>query len=608
MDRGSEEAAGGAAMSGTGGTGEARTPIRRLDAETVALIAAGEVVERPASVVKELVENAYDAGAREVRVALGGGGIDRIAVADDGWGIPEGELSLAVERHATSKLPDGRLDAILTLGFRGEALASIGSVSRLSILSRTRGADEAHGIRVEGGRVTGTFVQGAPPGTTVEVRDLFFNTPARRKFLRSAPSEQVDVVGVAGALHLARPSVTLLLESEGRELARYPRTERLKDAVIRVLGPELIDQTFEVDAPDQEGVAFRAVLGRPAVSRGTPQGLFLSVNGRPVASRPLATAVRLAFDDYLPRTRYPMGSVHLTIDPSRVDVNVHPTKREVRLARERDVAERLRREVRSALVRAPQAADRGGAAAPFSRPRLPSVEVPPAGPAEPVPLRFALPPSDRTAAQRILTEAAEPRAVASSTGHPPVTLHACLFRLYWVGESEDALVVVDQHAASERVVYEALRQDGRLARQELVSPVTLRLTARQASLLEARQAEIAAAGYLVEPFGGGAWRVGAVPVYRGRLARAELLPALLDELADGGRPTVPNGLAERTCATIACHAAVRAGDVISAEEMGRILEALYRLPEAAYACPHGRPILVRLPRGRLDRWFLRSGD
>jgi DNA mismatch repair protein MutL len=589
----------------------ARAPIHLLDAETVARIAAGEVVERPASVVKELVENAYDAGATEVRISLSAGGTERITVSDDGFGIPPGELALAVERHATSKLAAAAgLDAIATLGFRGEALASIAAVSRLSVLSRTPGDDEAHGIRVEGGAPAGTFVAGAPPGTTVEVRDLFYNTPARRKFLRSPPAEQVEVLGTVGALYLARPAVSMVLESEGHELLRYPGTGSLRDAVVRVLGAELLDQTVEVDARAEEGIAIRAVVGRPAVSRGTSQGLHLAVNGRLVVSRTLSQAVRQAFDDYLPRTRYPVGVVHLEIDPARVDVNVHPTKREIRVAREREVADRLRRTVRTALVGAPQAADRGAGPPPFPRPPLPSVEEPPAGPQEPdpvsVPLAFA--PTGAGGTQRLLVDRPEPRTVAGATGHPRITLHGSLFQLYWVGESEDALVVVDQHAASERVVYEALLRDGRLARQELVEPVTLRLTARQAAVLESRRDAIEAAGFVAAPFGGGAFRVASVPVYRGHIARADALPALLDELADGGRPTVPNGLVERTAASIACHAAVRAGDVITPEEMGRILEALYRLPEAAYACPHGRPIIVRLPRGRLDRWFLRSGE
>ncbi|MCI4348721.1 MAG: DNA mismatch repair endonuclease MutL [Thermoplasmata archaeon] len=582
--------------------------IRRLDPATIARIAAGEVVERPASVVKELVENAYDAGATEVGVAIWQGGLTRISVLDNGSGIPADELGLAVERHATSKLSGpGGLERIATLGFRGEALASIAAVSRLTLRSRPTGAEAAHGIRVEGGHIEGEFIEGAPPGTTVDVADLFFNTPARRKFLHAPAAEQVEVTGAVGALYLAHPGATLVLESEGREVARYPRTSSASDAAVRVLGAELVGQMVEVEVPIPDGGRISGVVGRPAISRGTSRSVFFSVNGRSVASRVLAQALRRAFDDYLPRTRYPVGVIAVEIDPARIDVNVHPTKREIRITRERELGEILRAAVRSALQRAPQAVDRGARSSRSLR--LDPPELQSGGPTPPtlsVPLA-ALPIAIARRQEHLLADRT-PRLVGAAGGHPRLLLLAPIFSLYWLAASDDALVLVDQHAASERVVYEALRRDGRLARQSLVSPILLTLTARQAAVLSERRAEIGSAGFTVEPFGGDSYRIASLPVYRGRLARADMLPALLDELADGGRPTVPNGLVERTAASIACHAAVRAGDTISAEEMGRILDALYRLPDASYACPHGRPILVRLPRGRLDRWFLRSPE
>ncbi|HEV2520419.1 MAG TPA: DNA mismatch repair endonuclease MutL [Thermoplasmata archaeon] len=587
-----------------------RAPIRRLDASTVARIAAGEVVESPASVVKELVENAYDAGATEIRIEIQEGGIQRIRVSDDGEGIPPSELPLAVERHATSKLAGSEpLDQIRTLGFRGEALASIGAVARLSIRSRPRSSDAAHGLRVEDGRIVEEFVEGAPPGTAVEVRDLFFQTPARRKFLRSASAEQVEVARVVGALHLARPTVGIALASEGVELVRYPKGATLADALVRVLGEELLGELLEIGPSPlgDDGPSVRAVLGRPTISRGSFSSLYLSVNGRVVASRALQSAVRAAYDDYLPRGRFPVGAVHLEIDLARVDVNVHPTKREVRIQREREVAESLRRRVRAALRGEVAVADIGPRALrPFSAP------LGPASPRPPEPVRIELsgltsPAAEASpAVQARLDMSAPPRHVPGRNGRPSMVLVGNLFRLYWVGESADALVLVDQHAASERVVFEALRADGRLARQELVAPVILTLSARQAASWAANRDAIDAAGFSVEPFGGSAFRVASVPVSRGRLARAESLPELLDELADGGRPAGEMGWADRRAASIACHAAVRGGDAIDSEQMGRILEALYRLPESNYACPHGRPILLRIDRRRLDQWFLRS--
>ncbi len=587
-----------------------RRPILRLEEATVARIAAGEVVEGPASVVKELVENAWDAGATEVRIALALGGFSAVTVRDDGLGILPAELPLAVERHATSKLARFEdLGGLRTMGFRGEALASLAAVARLRLLSRTAGADAAHGIEVEGGHLTREFVEGAPPGTTVEVRDLFFNTPARRQHQRSPAAEQVEVTRVLGALYLARPGVGLTLEAEAGELARFPPSASLADAAVRVLGPELLGESIDLRAADDgSGVAFRALLSRPTVSRGSAGGLHIAVNGRAVVSRSLAAAVRLAYTDYLPRGRYPIGAVDLTIDPARVDVNVHPTKREVRIAKERDVADRLRRAVREALR-----PGTGAATAPSTRvDAVPTPRAEPGGPAvpsasSPVAVGTRAGGPGPTAGRPLRLDADPgPVRVEGVRDRPKLALLGPLFRLYWVAESDDALVLVDQHAASERVVYDTLRRTGRLARQALVEPVPVTLTARQSAALRANGEAIASAGFRIVPFGPSTWRVEGLPVYRGRRASAPALLELLDELAEGGRGAPTEAWEAKRAASIACHAAVRGGDVISAEEMARILEELDRLEGPAYACPHGRPILVRLDRRRLDQWFLRS--
>ncbi len=579
-----------------------RRPIRRLSAETVEKIAAGEVVERPASVAKELVENAIDAGATEVRVELEGGGLARLRVDDNGVGIPAAELPLAVERHATSKLGSADdLTEVATLGFRGEALASIGAVSRLTLLSRTPDSDEAHRLEVVGGTAAGSEVAGRPPGTTVEVRDIFFNTPARRKFLRSPASEQLEVTALLERMYLAQPEVALVVTAEGRELGRYPSSSTLRDACARVYGPEFLGQSFEVSAALPHGGRLTAVLSRPTLSRGTSVGLHLSVNGRAIVSRPIAQAVRAAYLDYLPRTRFPLGAVELTVDPRKVDVNVHPTKREVRFADERELVEAIRRAIREVLAggrhvaEPPEPAAKAGSALRRVGPTF----APPAAPepgARGVRVR-----------QRALFEPAPGPVVSAGARHPSLRLLGSLFSLYWIAEGDGALVLVDQHAASERVLFEALRRDGRLGRQELLHPETITLSPRARSALDAHAAEVGRAGFMVEPFGGDRYRVSAVPSYLGRRLPAATLRPLLDELAEGGRPTVPDGLVERVAASIACHAAVRAGDAIEPTEMQRILERLYELPDASYACPHGRPIVIELPRGRLDRWFLRAG-
>ncbi len=579
-----------------------RRPIRPLSARTVERIAAGEVVERPASVAKELVENSIDAGATTVTVRLEGGGSTGLEVADNGMGIPPDELELAVQRHATSKLaPDGPVDAIDSLGFRGEALAAIASVSRFQLISRPTEREVADGISVVGGKVTGRFRSPRAIGTTVEVGELFFNTPARRKFLRSPAAEQLEVVRTVERLYVARPSVTYRVESEGREVVSLPAAVRVEDAAARVLGPRLLNEGFPVGGSVPGGTV-SGVLGRPTTAAPNSAGLYLVVNGRSIGSRPLAQAVRAAFADHLPRGRFPVGVLRLELDPSRVDVNVHPTKREVRFAKERELLDAVRREVRRGLLASPQVADLAPERGPVPAP----VECGTAGRSG---TRLSSTAPSSRVQSRLDEGPASPPSVptASGAGRPSLVLLGCLQAIYWVAEADDGLVLIDQHAASERVVYETLLRDGRLARQALVEPATLALTGTQAAALVAHEEEVRASGFEGEPFGPTTFRVRSVPSYRGRRARADALLELLDELAAGGRPVVAGGLRERTAASVACHAAIRAGDPVEPEEFRRVLRSLSELPESAYSCPHGRPIFVRFPRSRLDRWFLRTG-
>jgi len=586
-------------------------PIRALDEATVGQIAAGEVVDRPSSVVKELVENAIDAGSTEVVVRLANGGLESIEVSDNGIGIPESELALAVARHATSKLTNaGELASVVSLGFRGEALAAIGAVSRLRLYSRTPDSEEAHGVSLVAGELSGRFVAGRAPGTTAEVRDLFFNTPARRKFLKSPVTEQLDIVAAIERLYLARPDVSISLYANAREVERLTARSRLRDAATTVLGIEFAEQAIEIEPSKSPAVSIEAVVSRPALSRPTAQGIYIAVNGRPVISRALGQAVRLAYAAYLPKSRFPLAVVHLTLAPGEVDVNVHPTKREVRFAKPAEVADALRRAIRAGLLGAPQVADRGVSATPPER------SEPARSPPGPATLASTLVPGlvapgpfgplGRSTRQQRLGSAAVRRRIGGEAGHPSVELLGSLMDLYWVAEGQDGLVLIDQHAASERVLFDALLKDGRLGRQHLVEPVRVPLTPRQVAVLETEGEEIRAAGFEVVPFGPGTFRVVGVPSYRGRTAPAEALPGLLEEIAAGGRPTVPAGGPERRAASIACHSAVRAGERISTEEMARLMGELRGLAETGYACPHGRPIAVRLARRQIDRWFLRS--
>ena len=588
-----------------------RRPILRLDPTTIQRIAAGEVVERPASVVKELVENAIDAGATAVSVRIQGGGIRRIEVADDGSGIPPEELDVALERHATSKLgPGDGLERIDTLGFRGEALASIAHVSRLRLVSRTPDRSEAAGIATAASRDVQRFEEGRSVGTTVEVVDLFFNTPARRKFLHAPAVEQLEVARVVEHLYLARPSVALRLESDGREIAEFPATRDLREASVHVLGREMLEQSFAVDEALPGLGRIHGVLGRPHLAAGNSRRLYLSVNGRTIESRPITQAVRTAFVQYIPRTRSPIGVLHLEIPLDRVDVNVHPTKREVRFARESEVAEAVRGAVRRALISAPDPArppegvPRGRAAESRSfASRPPPKDSGPEGSPVAQPRRWA----PTAAVQRRLSDTPPVPGLEARRGRPAIALLGVLDALYWVGTTPTGFVLIDQHAASERLLFEALLADGRLARQVLVDPLTITLTASERAAWEAHRGAVHDAGFEIEPFGGDRFRVTSVPAYRGHRARPEGVRELLDELAAGTRPTNPDGIVERVAASIACHAALRAGDPIAPGELVRVLDALYEKAPAVYSCPHGRPILLELPRSRLDQWFLRAG-
>ncbi len=357
------------------------------------------------------------------------------------------------------------------------------------------------------------------------------------------------------------------------------------------------------------GGRLHGALGRPPFAASTPRGLYLAVNGRAIASRALQGSVRAAFAQELPRGRYPVGLLHLELDPDRLDVNVHPTKREVRFARERDVAEAVRVRVREELIAAnpltdvaprPGIAHLGTLGAPSAAAGIGPVRSGPSAP----------PSIAGEAVQQTLDRPSEPPAaieVRAAGGRPSLTLLGCVQSLYWVAVSADGLVLVDQHAASERVLFDALYRERPVARQALVDPVTIRLSGTQRAALRAHADEVLRAGFDVEAFGPGTHRVRTVPSFRGARARAETVRDLLDELAEGGRPTVPDGMKERTAATLACHAAIRAGDTIGAEEFSRLLGALAALGETAVTCPHGRPILLRFDRSRLDRWFLRSG-
>ena len=640
---------------------EAAPAIARLPEPIAAQIAAGEVIERPASVVKELIENACDAGARRVRVVIEGAGLERIRVSDDGRGMAPGELELAFERHATSKLRTvADLDTLATYGFRGEALPSIAAVAEVECLSRQAGAragDEAGArIRFEGGRSLGMEPAGAPPGTTVDVRDLFARQPARRKFLSGSRAERAAIARICSDVALARPELAITLEIDGRTLLSSPGVEApgpgdeeaLRRACAAVWGVEPASQAIAFagqralagdgpeDSLDAATMRVWGLAAPPSQHRGRRGGVRLFVNRRPVESRRLVYAAEGAYAELLPPRRFPIVALFLQLDPARVDVNVHPSKATVKLRDEGRAFGLIERSLRAALLGleppgTEATARESSPAAPAAAGRSLRPEIPEAlragspdpasvargEPRDPSPFRpRARPAFDLARGRRAVAAAgvdlSDPPASESRPDQPRATLAALpLLRLvgqlrsmFLVAEGPQGMVLIDQHAAHERVVYEQLlgRDPEQTARQELLDPALLELTPDQAAAWSAHGESLLLAGFVVEDFGDRAVRLRAVPAAMGeRDARAALL-AVLDDLAGAERVPPQH---DPALASTACHASVRAGQTLSQDEMRRLLHDLEAC-ENPHTCPHGRPTLIEFEASELRRRFGRS--
>ncbi len=604
------------------------TAIRRLPTTLVNRIAAGEVVERPASAVKELVENAIDAGASRIAVTLVEGGRALLSVVDDGAGMDAGELALAVERHCTSKLADdGDLLDIRTLGFRGEALPSIASVSRFLLTSRPKGADSAWSLRIDGGAKGEPSPAAHPPGTRVEVRDLFYAVPARLKFLKEPRTEAAQVADSIKRLAMAHPRVAFSLEDDGRTVFSYPaiapslvedgedggRLERL----AAVMGRDFAHNALPIHA-EREGFALRGHVGLPTLNRGNAQHQYLFVNGRPVRDKLLAGAVRGAYQDFLARDRHPLVALFLEAPQGQVDVNVHPAKTEVRFRDAGIVRGLIVGAIRNALAAAGHRASTTVSAAALGAARplggLPMTAGMGGGggwPQTSFAPRYS--PGLAEAAGAFFAPQAE-RAAAASDGTAPVedlrryplgAARAQLHGTYIVAQTEDGVVIVDQHAAHERLVYErmkdSLAQAG-VKRQTLLIPEIVELGEDAARRLVARASQLAELGLIVESFGLGAIAVRETPALLGDADIAGLVRDLADELAEFGDHLSLKERLEEVCGTMACHGSVRAGRRLTLDEMNALLRQMEATPHSGQ-CNHGRPTYVELKRNDIERLF-----
>jgi DNA mismatch repair protein MutL len=591
-------------------------PVRQLPAALVNRIAAGEVVERPASVVKELVENALDAGARRIEVVLAGGGRRLIRVTDDGSGMNPEDLALAVERHATSKLINDDLDAIATLGFRGEALPSIGAVARLSIVTRTSQANAASAILVEGGRKSPLKPAALGEGTRIEVRDLFFATPARLKFLKSDRAETAAAVEAVKRLALARPDVAFTLVAEDRApliyAARGDDTEGRLARMADVLGAELRDNAVTVEG-EQEGVAISGLAGLPTFSRANSLAQYLFVNGRPVRDKVLLGAVRAAYADLLRGDRYPVVALFLSLDPREVDVNVHPAKTEVRFRDPGLVRALLIRSLKDAIGAGAMRSATTGAArlVSFARSNLAGARPLHAwrGAAAPV-YTPGFAEEEQASFDTIAVLSADARAdLAPATSEvidkPLGAARAQLHETYIVAQTRDGLVVVDQHAAHERIVYERLKaglsRDG-VTRQVLLIPQVVELDPDDAAALVERAEELAKLGLLIEQFGPGALLVREVPALLGDTDVIGLVHDLAEHMAEWDQSLPLERRLLAVASSMSCHGSVRAGRRLKPDEMNALLREM-EATENSGQCNHGRPTYVKLKLADIEKLF-----
>ncbi|MDE2075028.1 MAG: DNA mismatch repair endonuclease MutL [Alphaproteobacteria bacterium] len=595
------------------------TLIRRLAEGTINRIAAGEVVERPASAVKELVENALDAGATRIDIAVSNGGADLILVEDDGSGMAPDDLALAIERHATSKLPVLRgqddLSHIVTMGFRGEALPSIGAVARLVIASRTA-TSAAHEIRVDGGSVSGPrpagFRAAGQRGTRVEVRELFFATPARLKFLKSARSEDMATTDIVKRLAMARPDVSFTLTVDGKRTLDLPAEAELMDGRLkrlsRLMGREFGENAVAIEAA-REGVSLSGFAGLPTYNRANAQMQFLFVNGRPVRDKLLIGAVRGAYADFLARDRHPALALFLDCDPSFVDVNVHPAKTEVRFRDAGLVRGLIVSALKHALAGAGHRASTTVAEQALSafRPQVsPGYYRPPAY----VPRAAAEAARDYHAPLFAEAAPAYSARVEAAPEAPPPELplgvaRAQLHETYVVAQTADGIVIVDQHAAHERLVYERMKtalESGAVARQPLLIPEVVELDPAEVARVAALAGELAELGLVVEAFGPDAVMVRETPAMLGKLDIKSLVRDLADDLAETGKALSLKERLEAVSGTLACHMSVRAGRRLSAEEMNALLREMEATPHSGQ-CNHGRPTYVELKLADIEKLF-----
>lgn len=562
-------------------------PIKVLPDEVAHKIAAGEVVERPASVVKELVENSLDAGATRVAIEVRGGGLQLIRVSDNGSGIPAEEMGLAFQRHATSKIEAlDDLESLSTLGFRGEALPSIATVSLVTLVSRPATAIDGAHITLKGGGVVEEGVRGCPPGTSVAVRGLFQNVPARLKFLKSPATEGGRISDLVAHYALAFPEVSFSLTIDGRLSFQTPGGSNQREVLAQVYGPDIAQAMLEVSGEFGE-MAVSGLISPSSISRTSRSYISIFINRRWVQSRMLSYAVEEAYHGMLTVGRHPIAVISLSLPPREVDVNVHPAKSEVRFRHERDAFGAVQRAVRAALTEQTPVPALGNLTSPSAV----------------VPSDRVRPPERAEARQPSLMESLKAQP-AAKPALPILRVLGQVANTYIIAEGPDGMYLVDQHAAHERVLFEKLQ--AQVARravevQGLLEPVTIQLTSRQEEVLKAEGGTLSQYGFEIEPFGGRSYLVRAVPA----LLKNQEVEAILDLLDSLGQSGTAGDSSEPLAIALACHGAVRAGGTLTLEEMRDLVRQLETTANPR-TCPHGRPTVLHFSSSRLEKEFGRD--
>jgi len=570
--------------------------IRLLDEDTINKIAAGEVIERPASVVKELLENSIDAGAGRILIEVEDGGRSFIRITDDGCGIDPQDLPLAFQKHATSKIRDATdLANISTLGFRGEALSSIASVSAsVEVRTKTRGSVSGTYQRLEGGRIVETKEIGSPAGTTITVRDLFYNVPARKKHLKSAEAELVHITDTVTELSIIHYNISFELFTGRRTVFKSARSSGWDDVLLRLFGLKTYKGMSRLEKEGQ-GWSLHGMIGDPLSTRSSSDRIFLFVNDRAVSSRVLSGALRDAYRNIISLGKSPVAVLSLQIDPQQLDVNVHPAKREIRLLHESEIASAITASAASALEERARLGERKNEEA--------SAEV----------QESCVISRDAAALQTTIAESGEQRTLSVSPEpaqpgphHPVLRIVGQIKKLYIVAEGEDGLVIIDQHAAAERIRFERLAEmyKDKKIRQELVEPISLELSASERLMMNAWQETLQEIGFDLSPFGGNTYTVRAVPALGSRLQDAEAVHDILRDLFNSGKVSPSSTDRDEILKLLACRGSIKSGRELTAIEMKRLLDDLL-FCKNPLTCPHGRPVMVTIDEGQLERLFLR---